>query len=139
MSGFEPLALARPLFEVGVVAGIWFLPELIARVRGVRWMRPATLRRKVAVGDREVVILDVRPEAEYRAAHIPGAKHLPLERIAAGAPLLASMKGADVVCVCTSGKRSAMAAMRLRKAGFPTVYNLTGGMLFWGRKHVEHG
>nr|WP_233451759.1 metalloregulator ArsR/SmtB family transcription factor [Rubrobacter xylanophilus] len=31
----------------------------------------------------EVVVLDVRPEKEYRAGHIPGARSVPLERLEA--------------------------------------------------------
>lgn len=37
------------------------------------------LRRRIADGD--VVILDVRPEAEYRAGHIPGAVSVPPDQL----------------------------------------------------------
>ncbi len=33
--------------------------------------------------DEGVVVLDVRPEKEYRAGHIPGARSVPIERLAA--------------------------------------------------------
>jgi len=118
---------------------LWFAPELWARARGVRGMGPKALRRALKDGTRKVIVLDVRSAAEYRAGHIPGAKHLPLEQLRAGLPLLEGMKGADVVCVCASGKRSALAGVRLRRAGFPTVYNLWGGMLLWGRDDVAAG
>jgi rhodanese-related sulfurtransferase len=39
----------------------------------------AELRRRLATGD--VVLIDVRPEAEYRAAHIPGALSVPVEKL----------------------------------------------------------
>jgi DNA-binding transcriptional ArsR family regulator/rhodanese-related sulfurtransferase len=40
----------------------------------------ATLRRRIVEGD--VVVLDVRPELEYRAAHIAGARSIPITELA---------------------------------------------------------
>ena len=40
------------------------------------------LAARLAVGD--VVVIDVRPEAEYAAGHITGARSIPIERLAAG-------------------------------------------------------
>jgi rhodanese-related sulfurtransferase len=39
------------------------------------------LAARLAVGD--VVVIDVRPEAEYAAGHIAGARSIPIERLAA--------------------------------------------------------
>lgn len=128
-----------PLIVAGGAVALWFAPEAAARVKGVRGIGPGALREALRAERRKLIVLDVRSEAEYRAGHIPGAKHLPLERLAPGLPLLESMKGSDVVCVCASGKRSAIAAMRLRRAGFPAVFNLWGGMLLWGRDDVTPG
>jgi rhodanese-related sulfurtransferase len=121
----------------GLGVALWFAPEAAARLKGVRGVTPGALRKALHAERRDLIVLDVRTEGEYRAGHIPGAKHLPLDRLAPGLPLLEPMKGSDVVCVCASGKRSALAAMRLRRAGFPTVFNLWGGMLLWGRKDVD--
>jgi 3-mercaptopyruvate sulfurtransferase SseA len=40
----------------------------------------AELRRRLAAGD--VVLIDVRPEAEYRAGHIPSALSVPVQKLA---------------------------------------------------------
>jgi rhodanese-related sulfurtransferase len=40
----------------------------------------AELRRRLAAGD--VVLIDVRPELEYRAGHIAGASSMPMEKLA---------------------------------------------------------
>jgi len=123
------------LLGVAVALALWLAPELWALARGVRGMAPGTLRAAVQ-GGRRLIVLDVRSDREFASGHIPGAKHLPLDRLAEGLPLLASLRGSDVVCVCASGKRSAFAAVKLKRAGFPVVYNLWGGMLLWGRKDV---
>jgi rhodanese-related sulfurtransferase len=45
-----------------------------------------------------VVVLDVRPAAEYEAGHIAGARNVPLDRLAEEAARLA--KRADVIAYC---------------------------------------
>jgi len=105
----------------------------------VRGVTPGALRKALAAPPPDLVILDVRSPREFARGHIPGARNLPLERVGEGAALLGNLKGARVVCVCATGKRSAIAAVRLKAAGFATVYNLSGGMFFWGRRDVEGG
>lgn len=54
------------------------------------------LAERIALGD--VVVLDVRPDAEYRAGHIPGARSVPpgeLRRSLAALP-----EGTEVVAYC---------------------------------------
>jgi len=119
---------AAGLLVLALGLGLWFAPESYARLNGVRGVTPGALRRE----------LGGRP-GEYAKGHIPGARHLPLDRLADGAALLENLKGSRVVCVCATGKRSAVAAVRLKKAGFPNVYNLSGGMFLWGRHDVETG
>lgn len=75
-----------------------------------------TLIAKVAVG--EAVVIDVRPEAEYQAAHLPGAHSVPvgqLERRLADLP-----KDREIVAYCR-GRYCVLADRAveiLRKAGF---------------------
>jgi len=90
---------------------------------------------------RNVQIVDVREAEEYRGplGHIPGAKLIPLGKLAEGAGALS--KETPAVTVCRSGARSAQATVLLRKAGFDKVANLAGGMLRWNaqRYAVEGG
>jgi rhodanese-related sulfurtransferase/DNA-binding HxlR family transcriptional regulator len=53
---------------------------------GVEHVSAEELRERLARGD--VVVLDVRPEPEYRAGHIPGARSVPLAALASLAPEL---------------------------------------------------
>lgn len=54
------------------------------------------LLRRLAAGD--VVVLDVRPEPEYAAGHLPGAVHIPLDELADRLSELPP--GRDVVAYC---------------------------------------
>ena len=74
------------------------------------------------------LVIDVRTPGEFCQGHIPGALGLPLLEIGSRSHELP--KDRDIVCVCRSGHRSAIATMRLRSLGFRAL-NLTGGMLSW--------
>jgi rhodanese-related sulfurtransferase/DNA-binding HxlR family transcriptional regulator len=54
--------------------------EYLGERHGVEPVSAAELRERLARGD--VVVLDVRPEPEYRAGHIPGAQSVPLAALA---------------------------------------------------------
>jgi rhodanese-related sulfurtransferase/DNA-binding transcriptional ArsR family regulator len=75
------LKLLRALGEAAEAS----LPEVQATLRkhlgprSLETLDPAAIVRRVE--DDEVVLLDVRPEEEYRAGHIPGARMLPLEML----------------------------------------------------------
>jgi rhodanese-related sulfurtransferase len=78
------------------------------------------------LGDDQLVLLDVRAEAEFAEEHIEGAINIP-------APDLRTRHGeldaARPTCViCSTGNRSGMAASMLQGYGFGEVYNVAGGM-----------
>jgi glyoxylase-like metal-dependent hydrolase (beta-lactamase superfamily II)/rhodanese-related sulfurtransferase len=79
----------------------------------------------------EVEIVDVRSRAEFEGelGHLEGAKLMPLDELRTRIEEIPS--GRPVVFICQTGKRSAMAATILRKAGRTQVANLAGGMTRW--------
>lgn len=74
------------------------------------------------------LLLDVREIAEWRAGHAPQARHIVLGQLKDHMAELPKDK--QIVTVCRSGRRSAMAAQLLARHGY-TVSNLTGGMNAW--------
>lgn len=85
---------------------------------------------RVRTGDGTAVLLDVRELHEWEAGHAPGAVHLPLSQLQAGAALPEDAQGRQVVAVCRSGQRSQTAAQLLADRGIETV-DVTGGMHAW--------
>ncbi|MFF5475110.1 rhodanese-like domain-containing protein [Streptomyces achromogenes] len=83
-------------------------------------------------GDGTAVLIDVREAPEWDAGHAPGALHLPLSRLTAGAPLPAAARGRTVVTICRSGHRSRQAAELLSGRGVE-VTDVAGGMIAWAR------
>ncbi|MGW0783210.1 rhodanese-like domain-containing protein [Streptomyces sp. NPDC002913] len=76
------------------------------------------------------VLLDVREADEYRAGHAPGALHMPLSRLAAGADPPGGPAGCGPVLICRSGRRSQDAAHLLARRGVASV-DVIGGMDDW--------
>jgi rhodanese-related sulfurtransferase/DNA-binding MarR family transcriptional regulator len=62
----------------------------------IEQLSPAELERRLARG--QVVVLDVRPEREYEAGHIPGAVSAPLAKLESVAASLPKRK--EIVAYC---------------------------------------
>ena len=77
-------------------------------------------------------LLDVRTDDEFAEAHLAGAVHVPLHLLRDN-PRLAGEPQHPIVVYCRSGARSAMAARKLRSAGFAHVFDL-GPMAAWPRR-----
>jgi rhodanese-related sulfurtransferase/predicted transcriptional regulator len=82
---------ARHVAEVTVLAG-----EYLGARDEVELLSAAELEERLEQG--RVVVLDVRPEAEYRAGHIAGALSAPVELLDSIAPGLPKRR--DVVAYC---------------------------------------
>ena len=71
-------------------------------------------------------VIDVRTPGEWTSAHIEGARHVPLPKLAAHLEKLPKDKAYAVIC--GSGYRSSIAASLLQARGFTRVQNVMGGM-----------
>ncbi|MGW7279168.1 rhodanese-like domain-containing protein [Streptomyces sp. NPDC054844] len=78
----------------------------------------------------DAVLLDVRETSEWTAGHAPGAVHVPLTELAAGATLPTVAEGRPLVVICRSGHRSQQAAQLLAERGARAV-DVEGGMNAW--------
>jgi glyoxylase-like metal-dependent hydrolase (beta-lactamase superfamily II)/rhodanese-related sulfurtransferase len=94
---------------------------------------PEILPDWVARHQQDLFLLDVRSEGEFKGelGHLAQATLIPLEQLR---ERLAEIPGdKPVIAICQSGKRSAMAAQILIKAGIDRAANLAGGMIQWNR------
>jgi len=99
-----------------------------SEVQQISEIQPAHLAERIARGE-QLEIIDVREPYEWQIAHIPGARLVPLERIAAEIPRLD--KSRETILYCKVGARSMFAAQQLADAGVSDVRNLAGGILRW--------
>ena len=77
----------------------------------------------------EAILIDVREEAEYAFAHIPGALSIPLGQLEERMAYL--NKDDKYFVVCRTGNRSDMACRKLVASGFECVTNVIPGMSEW--------
>jgi rhodanese-related sulfurtransferase len=80
----------------------------------------------LAAGDKHLLI-DVREDREFSAAHAAGAMHLSKGIIERDIERTVPDKGATMVLYCGGGFRSALAADSLQKMGYNNVISLDGG------------
>jgi hydroxyacylglutathione hydrolase len=78
---------------------------------------------------RDLAIVDVRSDGEWRRGHVDGAMHIPLPELAGRAAELPA--GKTVATICEGGTRSGLAASILERAGLDRIVNVTGGMSEW--------
>ena len=139
----ENLGLAHPkLIDIAVPANLKcgrpdndVMPKRITwgpvttTFAGIPEIRPDWVARNLG----ELFVLDVRSPGEFEGdlGHLEGAHLIPLDELRES--LDAVPHDRPIVTVCQSGKRSAMAAEILLRAGYGQVANVAGGLIQWSR------
>jgi len=111
------------------------IADALTRVKEVL---PWDLGKRLAAGD-VPLLLDVREPAEFAALRIPGSINVPrgvLEQSCEWdydetVPELVARREREIVVICRSGKRSALAADVMREMGFADVASLKLGVRGW--------
>ena len=93
------------------------------------------LERLLAAG--EVEVLDVREADERDASFIPGTDHMPYRNVRQAAENGLCDGGNQIVTICESGPRAAIAASVLRAAGCNARPVLEGGINAWRARGGE--
>jgi glyoxylase-like metal-dependent hydrolase (beta-lactamase superfamily II)/rhodanese-related sulfurtransferase len=94
---------------------------------------PADLKKKLQ-GKEKPVLLDVREKEELTGelGALKGIVHIPLGRLKERMGELDPEK--ETITICRTGHRATTAAQMLKKAGFPNVSVLKGGMTEWKKE-----
>ena len=80
----------------------------------------------------EGVVVDIRPDGEFKKGHILGAKRLSQEKANKSEfATVEKYKSSPIIVVCAMGMTANKAAQNLLKAGFTQVNVLKGGMQSW--------
>ncbi|MGI5935933.1 MAG: rhodanese-like domain-containing protein [Oscillospiraceae bacterium] len=92
--------------------------------------------KKMMDSGQDVIILDVRTQAEYDEGHIPGALLLPNESIGTQEIEDLPDKEQTILVYCRSGNRSKQAAQKLAELGYTSIYEF-GGIITWPYEIVK--
>ncbi|MCV2359739.1 rhodanese-like domain-containing protein [Paucibacter sp. TC2R-5] len=107
--------------------GLLLWPNLVNSSQG-KALSPAEAVR--LMNREKAVVIDVCEPAEFAAAHVAGARNIPLDALE-GHKSLPSNKALPLVVLCKSGARSQRAVATLRKLGYENAQALAGGMNGW--------
>jgi 3-mercaptopyruvate sulfurtransferase SseA len=101
---------------------------LMARVeQGLDHIEPEDIADRLMAGDPNLVIVDVRPAAEFNAFHIRGALNVPLAELA---KTLQPHKNRGQIVLYSNGMtHPAQARDSLQRQGFSNVYLLSDGLV----------
>lgn len=91
------------------------------------------------------LLVDVREPYEFEAMHIKGSINVPRGVLEAACeydyeetvPELAAARDRDIVVICRSGRRSALAADVMQKLGYKNVKSLKTGLRGWSDYEQE--
>ncbi len=117
---FAALAVAVALFIANEVHGALSGGKRIGPLDAVR-----------LINDRNALILDVRPVADFKKGHLMNALNLPLAQLDKQIGELGKDKSRPVVVYCALGGSSAEAARKLLAHGFSEVLQIRGGLDGW--------
>ncbi len=79
----------------------------------------------------DFLLVDVREESEFAAAHAVGAVHLGKGVIERDVEAAVPDTAKKLVLYCGGGYRSALAADALQRMGYTNVFSLAGGWRAW--------
>jgi glyoxylase-like metal-dependent hydrolase (beta-lactamase superfamily II) len=106
--------------------------QLLAEATAVvPFVSMSELARRVAAGDTEFIVLDVREREAFDVAHIPGARHLPRGQLELRVDQELPNPTARILTYCEFGRISTLAASTLRTMGFMHASALDGGFKAW--------
>ena len=114
------------LVTLFIVVSVAFLTNLARSMGGVTPNQAVTMMNK-----NNAVIIDVRPEKDFKKGHIIGSKNFPASTLPQMKGKLEKFKGAPVLVCCQSGNLSADSAKKIREHGVDNVELIKGGIFAW--------
>lgn len=83
------------------------------------------------INDRDARVVDVRPAADFKKAHLLGAISIPADKLKDRIGEIGKDKTKPVIVYCALGGSARESAELLRKQGFAEAFPLRGGLNAW--------
>lgn len=116
-----------------VMAAIVIAYEMRARANNTASISP---QEAVRVMNQGALVLDLRPQADFAAGHLSGARQMPSDQILNAGDTLKKHKEKPVLVYCGSGSLGAAAARQLAAQGFTKAVHLRGGLAAWQAENL---
>ena len=79
----------------------------------------------------KAVVVDVSEPGEFAAAHVAGARNIPLGQLEQRLPEVVKNKAVPVILVCATGGRANRALATAKRLGYERAQVLAGGLKAW--------
>jgi rhodanese-related sulfurtransferase len=145
-SGVRPLVnttsvkVSNPCTGIRKARAVWLLCEVAcllilvpALALGDGFQTPAITAQALAAREKTPdapLVVDVRPNGEYKSGHVAGAVNIPYDKMDKHLDELSQAKH-GVVLYCTQGHRTKQAEQTLLDNDVPNVSHLEGGLGAW--------
>lgn len=80
--------------------------------------------------NKDIILIDIRSQAEYDEGHIPGCIHIPLPELEMRIEEVAPDLEQTIYYYCRSGVRTLTAGAILEHMGYTNLYDI-GGIINW--------
>ena len=128
-AGHHPLLAFAAVLVAGLVAAF----EMRMRAQDSAAVSPQDLIRLMNQG---ALVLDIRPQEQYAAGHINGARAASAEQLSKAADTFKRYKEKPVVVYCDAGSQSPGAVRQLAAQGFTRTFSLRGGLAAWRAQNL---
>jgi len=82
-------------------------------------------------GAEDLVLLDVRSDAEWQTEHLPDARHIDRGKLEFQIEKAVPEANTKIIVYCGGGGRAALAASTLKEMGYQQVISIAGGYRAW--------
>lgn len=105
----------------------------ISRERGGYAEVSATVANQMILDNRQIVVLDVRPQEQYAGplGHIAGAINTPIDSIEKRLPELLPYQSSTILVYGDDPEESKLSSRLLIAAGFRNIVHIKGGIREW--------
>ena len=117
----------------GTVLMMVIANEVHGNVTGGKRMGPLEAVR--LINDREPVIVDLRPVADFKKGHLLNAINVPAAKLEERSTEFKD-KSRPILLYCALGGSSVEAAGKLKKLGFTEAYPIRGGLNGWMQSNL---
>jgi len=107
--------------------------EMRARAQGLVSISPQEV---VLLMNQGALLIDLRPQEQYTAGHVNGARQMSGDQILKAADTLKKYREKAVIVYDDTGSLGASAARQLAAQGFTKAFNLRGGLAAWRAENL---
>ncbi|MBF5003057.1 rhodanese-like domain-containing protein [Diaphorobacter caeni] len=104
---------------------------LVPMIKGASAGSLSTAQAIQLINREKAVVIDVCEPDEFAAAHVKGAKSVPLGQLEEKLPQVVKNKALPVILVCAKGPRANRAVGVAKKLGYDNAQALAGGLAAW--------